>query len=82
MLSESCKCGESCNRLRFHLNLESLLALPADYDEFSVLAKPDKDSTFLNCRVEHIEIAGMSQLGNLQRRYGRETLAVFLNTRL
>jgi uncharacterized protein (DUF362 family) len=27
------------------------------------LSKPDKDSTFLNCQVEHIEIAGMLQLG-------------------
>ena len=27
------------------------------------LARPDKDSTFLNCQVEHIEIAGMLQLG-------------------
>jgi hypothetical protein len=26
-------------------------------------SKPDKDSTFLNCQVEHIEIAGMLQLG-------------------
>jgi uncharacterized protein (DUF362 family) len=27
------------------------------------LSKPDKDSTFLNCQVEHIEIAGMMGLG-------------------
>lgn len=27
------------------------------------LSKPDKDSHFLNCQVEHIEIAGMLQLG-------------------
>ena len=27
------------------------------------LSKPDQDSTFLNCQVEHIEIAGMLQLG-------------------
>jgi hypothetical protein len=27
------------------------------------LSKPDKDSTFLNCQVEHIEIAGMLKLG-------------------
>ena len=27
------------------------------------LSRPDKDSTFLNCQVEHIEIAGMLQLG-------------------
>ncbi len=27
------------------------------------LSKPDKDSTFLNCQVEHIEIAGMLGLG-------------------
>jgi hypothetical protein len=27
------------------------------------LSKPDKESTFLNCQVEHIEIAGMLQLG-------------------
>jgi hypothetical protein len=27
------------------------------------LSKPDKDSTFLNCQVEHIEIAGMLHLG-------------------
>jgi uncharacterized protein (DUF362 family) len=27
------------------------------------LSKPDKFSTFLNCQVEHIEIAGMLQLG-------------------
>jgi hypothetical protein len=27
------------------------------------LSKPDKYSTFLNCQVEHIEIAGMLQLG-------------------
>jgi uncharacterized protein (DUF362 family) len=27
------------------------------------LSKPDKVSTFLNCQVEHIEIAGMLQLG-------------------
>jgi len=27
------------------------------------LARPDKDSTFLNCQVEHIEIAGMMGLG-------------------
>ena len=30
------------------------------------LAKPDKDSTFLNCQVEHIEIAGMLQLGKFK----------------
>jgi hypothetical protein len=27
------------------------------------LSKPDQDSSFLNCQVEHIEIAGMLQLG-------------------
>jgi hypothetical protein len=27
------------------------------------LSKPDRDSTFLNCQVEHIEIAGMLGLG-------------------
>jgi len=27
------------------------------------LSKPDPDSEFLNCQVEHIEIAGMLQLG-------------------
>jgi hypothetical protein len=27
------------------------------------LAKPDKDSTYLNCQIEHIEIAGMLGLG-------------------
>ena len=27
------------------------------------LSKPDKDSTFMNCQVEHIEIAGMLGLG-------------------
>jgi hypothetical protein len=27
------------------------------------LSKPDKDSTFLNCQVEHIEIAGQLGLG-------------------
>jgi hypothetical protein len=27
------------------------------------LSKPDSESTFLNCQVEHIEIAGMLQLG-------------------
>jgi hypothetical protein len=27
------------------------------------LSKPDKFSTFLNCQVEHIEIAGMLGLG-------------------
>ena len=27
------------------------------------LSKPDKDSHFLNCQVEHIEIAGMLKLG-------------------
>ncbi|HZQ51053.1 MAG TPA: DUF362 domain-containing protein [Bryobacteraceae bacterium] len=27
------------------------------------LSRPDKDSHFLNCQVEHIEIAGMLQLG-------------------
>src|SRR5208283_4806392 len=27
------------------------------------LSKPDKDSSFLNCQVEHIEIAAMLQLG-------------------
>jgi len=27
------------------------------------LSKPDQFSTFLNCQVEHIEIAGMLQLG-------------------
>jgi hypothetical protein len=26
-------------------------------------SKPDKDSGFLNCQVEHIEIAGMMGLG-------------------
>ena len=30
------------------------------------LSKPDKDSTFLNCQVEHIEIAGMLQLGKFK----------------
>jgi hypothetical protein len=30
------------------------------------LARPDKDSTFLNCQVEHIEIAGMLQLGKFK----------------
>ena len=27
------------------------------------LSKPDQESHFLNCQVEHIEIAGMLQLG-------------------
>jgi hypothetical protein len=27
------------------------------------LSKPDDESHFLNCQVEHIEIAGMLQLG-------------------
>jgi len=27
------------------------------------LARPDRDSTFLNCQVEHIEIAGSLGLG-------------------
>ena len=30
------------------------------------LSKPDQDSTFLNCQVEHIEIAGMLQLGKFK----------------
>ena len=30
------------------------------------LAKPDKESTFLNCQVEHIEIAGMLLLGKFK----------------
>jgi hypothetical protein len=30
------------------------------------LARPDKDSTFLNCQVEHIEIAAMLQLGKFK----------------
>ena len=30
------------------------------------LSKPDKESTFLNCQVEHIEIAGMLLLGKFK----------------
>jgi len=30
------------------------------------LAKPDKESTYLNCQVEHVEIAGALLLGRFK----------------
>ena len=50
------------------LDKTGLKAIDAKRKEVGMLpiatAKPDKDSTFLNMQVEHIEIAGALGLGN------------------